>query len=693
MANIQVAIDGPAGSGKSSISKLIAQKIGFTHIDTGALFRTITLYALNNNITLDDESQYGFLNDIDIKFDDNSVLLNGVDVTKDIRTDIVTNNVSTVSKLKVVRDKMVEIERSAASHGCILMDGRDIGSVVLPNAQVKIFLTASASERAKRRYKELLDKGRTDLNLEDVKKDIIERDYKDSTREIAPLKQAHDAILLDTTSLSIDEVCSKIIEIINKKVGNRMMNENKEILSMEDINVEREVKVGDIVMGTVVQVDEREAYLDIKQPTEGKIFLNHFTNDKNITSFNGLIKNGDQFEVEITQITKNINKRCNDDHTVILCSRRNLIKGEEFKKLVELFENHTKFNVTVNKETEKGFFVDYNGFSLFMPKSQAVHGLKPKMDVKVVLLSVDENRLSGVVSSKEVFIEELEAAKASEFEHINEGDVVNAKVVKILPYACFLELGHLQLRLNLNEVSHLYINKIEDEIKLNDYIDVKVLSKNNGKVTVSRKALIDTPFVQYSNEHSIGETVTGKVVNKLPFGLLVELAPNVRGLLHSSEYSWNPNDNFNNCVNIDDEIEVCICGINVEKERIQLSRKALIDNPWARVEAHVGDVVSSKVTSVTDKGMEVEAFGVTGYISANEAMNRNNNSKLTDLFAEGDMVEAIVTELRPKEWVLRLSINKLARMKEKAQYEKYMSENEEEQANVTIGDLFKEYIK
>lgn len=219
MTNFSVAIDGPAGSGKSSISKLVAAKLNFTHIDTGALFRAVTLYVLENNIPLEDEDKYDFLDKIEINYKDNAIYLNGRNVSEDIRTDIVTKNVSAVSRLKVVRDKMIVLERKAASSGYVLMDGRDIGTVVLPNADVKIFLTASAEARAERRYKELCEKGITDITYEGVLADIIERDRKDSSRAIAPLKKADDAILIDTTSLTIAEVCGKIIEIIQNKVG------------------------------------------------------------------------------------------------------------------------------------------------------------------------------------------------------------------------------------------------------------------------------------------------------------------------------------------------------------------------------------------------------------------------------------------------------------------------------------------
>jgi cytidylate kinase len=217
MKNFQVAIDGPAGSGKSSICEIVAKRIGFTHIDTGAMYRAVTLEAMRRDIDLGDETQYNFIDSIDLIYQNDKTFLEGEDVSKEIRSIPVTRNVSLVSSLKRVRDKMVYFQRKSAEQGLVLMDGRDIGTVVLPSADVKIFLTASPEERAKRRLKELKEKG-ISSDYETVLEDIKVRDYKDSHRAIAPLKMANDAIEVDTTNLTIDEVCSRIIQIINERM-------------------------------------------------------------------------------------------------------------------------------------------------------------------------------------------------------------------------------------------------------------------------------------------------------------------------------------------------------------------------------------------------------------------------------------------------------------------------------------------
>lgn len=213
MSGFKLAIDGPAGSGKSTISKRIAQTLGWTHIDTGAMYRAVTLEALELGIDLHDSSQYLFLETMQIRYENNAIFINDRDVTEDIRNHNVTKNVSLVSSLPYVRRKMVELQTEAAENGYIVMDGRDIGTVVLPHADLKIFLTANLEERAKRRLKETLNKGK-DANINQIIEDIEVRDTKDSTREMSPLRKADDAIEIDTSNLSIDEVVHLIISKI-----------------------------------------------------------------------------------------------------------------------------------------------------------------------------------------------------------------------------------------------------------------------------------------------------------------------------------------------------------------------------------------------------------------------------------------------------------------------------------------------
>ena len=204
-----IAIDGPAGAGKSTIAKMVAEKLGYAYIDTGAMYRAVTYKFLQMHSSFDEEIVGKIADEINIVFlprdGVNMVFVDGMDVTEEIRSSEVTNNVSRVSAVSAVRVAMVNLQRKMGEDGGVVMDGRDIGTVVLPKADLKIFLVASVDERAERRYKENLSKG-IPTDLERLKIEISERDRKDSTRAISPLKQAEDAILLDSTGKTINEI-------------------------------------------------------------------------------------------------------------------------------------------------------------------------------------------------------------------------------------------------------------------------------------------------------------------------------------------------------------------------------------------------------------------------------------------------------------------------------------------------------
>ena len=223
MKKIQVAIDGPASAGKSTVAKIVAKKLHFIYCDTGAMYRSVTFAALKNHVKLDDDQALKeLLKTIEIRFvpaePEQRVFVNDEEVTQAIRTPEITNNVSLVSAQPSVRAELNKRLQEIAEAGGIVMDGRDIGTTVLPNAEVKIFLVASVHERAVRRFKENQTKG-IDTPLDVLEKEIEERDYKDSHREISPLTQAKDAVLVDTTSLTIDQVVDQILEIINQKTN------------------------------------------------------------------------------------------------------------------------------------------------------------------------------------------------------------------------------------------------------------------------------------------------------------------------------------------------------------------------------------------------------------------------------------------------------------------------------------------
>ena len=221
MKYISVAVDGPAGSGKSTITKMVAKNLGYNYVDTGAMYRGLTYDFLKNNLTELDEKKIELLLSkvkFEVKFIDRVqyVFVNGEDISEKIRTAEVSKFTSLFAKSPTVREFLIDTQRNLAMGNNIIMDGRDIASVVLPNADVKIFLTASVEERARRRVLDFERQGVVDIDFDKVKADIAARDYQDENRDIAPLVKVDDAVLIDTTNLTITEVVEKMTELIKK---------------------------------------------------------------------------------------------------------------------------------------------------------------------------------------------------------------------------------------------------------------------------------------------------------------------------------------------------------------------------------------------------------------------------------------------------------------------------------------------
>ena len=219
--SFNVAIDGPAGAGKSTIAKKVAKELGYIYVDTGAMYRAMALFLIKNHVEKEDQEAIGVKcqdADISIRYENGEqiVLLNGENVNGFIRTEEVGNMASVSSANPKLREKLVELQKKLAAEADVIMDGRDIGTCVLPNADVKVYLTASSAVRAMRRFKELEAKG-VDCDLTQIEADIIERDHRDMTREHSPLRQAEDAVLVDSSDMTIDQVVDKICSLAREK--------------------------------------------------------------------------------------------------------------------------------------------------------------------------------------------------------------------------------------------------------------------------------------------------------------------------------------------------------------------------------------------------------------------------------------------------------------------------------------------
>lgn len=457
------------------------------------------------------------------------------------------------------------------------------------------------------------------------------------------------------------------------------------------------LKVGQIVEGTVIKVEENTIYLDVQYTTEGKIHLDNYDKPAPDT-FIGFIKEGQKVKAKVQKIT--------DDPAQILLSRLPLLIEEKFDEIATLVETGETVKAKVKKILDKGLILNYGGHEVFLPYSLLDYDLLENKDAlknKTLEIQIIEATRKGrskriVGSRKVVFERERQEAyeqrlkdRQNELEDINTGDVLKGTVDKIEKHAATVRFDHVVGLLRISQVSHHRIEKIEDVLSLGQEIEVKVIKKEGNRLDLSMKALEPTPYESFYEAHKVGDTVTGTVFQKLPFGIIVEVAKDVRGLLHKNEFSWNPNDNFESFVKIGDEVTLSIIQMDPKKERIALSKKALEDNPWKNFTAKRGDVVSAKVTSVTKDGIEVEVQGATGFIHVSELSNERIG-KPEDYFAVGDEVKAVITDANRDQWQLKLSIKRILEQQERASYEQYL-EDDQEAETTTIGDLFADDLK
>ncbi len=457
------------------------------------------------------------------------------------------------------------------------------------------------------------------------------------------------------------------------------------------------LKVGQIVEGTVVKIEQNTIYLDVQYTTEGKIHLDNYDKPAPDT-FIGLIKEGQKVKAKVQKIT--------DDPAQILLSRLPLLIEEKFDEIAAIAESGEIVKAKVRKILDKGLVLFYLGNEVFLPYSLLDYDLlkdKESLSGKTLEIQIIEATRKGrskriVGSRKVVFEKERQEAyeqrlqdRQGELETINTGDVIKGIVDKIEKHAATVRFEHVVGLLRISQVSHHRIEKIEDVLSVNQEVEVKVIKKEGNRLDLSMKALEDTPYEKFYQAHKVGDTVTGTVFQKLPFGIIVEVEKDVRGLLHKNEFSWNPNDNFDSYVKIGEEISLTIIQMDPKKERVALSKKALEDNPWKNFTAKRGEVVKAVITNIIKDGVEVEVQGATGFIHVTELSNEKIG-KPEDYFAVGDEINAVILEANRDQWQLKLSIRRILERQERASFEQYL-EDDQESETTTIGDLFADEFK
>lgn len=596
-----ITIDGPSGAGKSTVAKLIADKLGFKYLDTGAMYRAVTLYMIENQVDIKNEEEViNALNKLNIGFDSNyRIYLDSQDITEDIRKEKVVKFVSEVSAISSVRRKMVDLQRDIAKEGNYILDGRDAGSVVFPNADYKFYLEASLEERAKRRYKEELSK-EIDISFEAVKESIKKRDKYDSNRKDSPLVVPENAIIIDTTNMTIDEVAEEITDIFLNKKTISIFNINSDNLRnregiMEDNNLSNEqerneflkaveefgegdnnnsYKVGNIVKGKIEKFDDSDVFINLNYKVEGKINRSEFEREPYI---------GEELEALIDSV--------DNDNGYFILSKAKLDKRRAQFVIEDAIKNNKSVKGIVKEVIKGGFNISIMGYQAFCPFSQIEinKGIKDEEHIgKEYDFKIIKKKGKDIVVSRRAYQEEKQNSNIETFlNNLKEGDIINGKVKNIERYGAFIGITEgLDGFLYRENMSWAKIINPKDIITRGEERAFKVLSidREKHRVDLGLKQLENDSWVQFIEEYHVGDIIKGEVTNIKKFGAFVKVYDDVEGLIHISDLSWNSHVNSpSDFVKKGAYLECKILAIDVPERKLTLGLKQAQENPWDTV--------------------------------------------------------------------------------------------------------------
>ena len=682
----KIAIDGPAGAGKSTIAKIIAKELNIEYIDTGAMYRAITLKALRLGIDMEDENAYSFLNQTELDICNGRFIMDGEDVSESIRTVEVTENVSTPSKIGVVRTFLVDYQRKISESKSVIMDGRDIGTVVLPNAELKIYLIASVECRARRRMLERELKG-IYKTLEETMEEIEVRDHKDSTRKISPLKCAEDAIVVDSSDMTIDEVVSEIIKLVNERG----------LIKMSETN--QKYYVGQTVKGTVTGVNSNAIYLEIEEGVKAVIYANDLLEMPTGKLYLEYAE-GAEFSAQVKSIAKD---KKHPDVVLLYLSTKLAYEAEQAeKKEKALQEKIAAFNAIkeadevinakVLRTTKNGAELVYNNTRLFLSyklsslSEEALNNMKGE-EIPVIVVYVNEERHFVSVSQIAAEKKQKRLAKEAAYGAIEVGQVLEGEVVSILAYGAIVKFGLASGLLHASEINHFPVRDVKKVLSVGQKVTVKVIKVEEEKIGLSMKALTTHPWELLKEQYHVGDVFEGTVKKIIPAGLIIDLTPEYSGLMPKVEYSWLVNEKYEGVVNEGDKILVKVMNIDDKKFRVSLSHRETVENAWSGVKAKKGDLVEVEVVRDVERGAEVSYNGVLGFLPVNEVSSAKRVTNVSDEFAAGTKVNAMVIDCDPSRAKLVVSVKAVELAKERESFDSYMKEQDKVNTGSTLGDL------
>lgn len=448
----------------------------------------------------------------------------------------------------------------------------------------------------------------------------------------------------------------------------------------------KNIREGMTVNGTVYQVKDSEVIVTIPHsPLEGTITLEHLTR-RPLSSAKELLQVGDNIEAEVIKKTDEI----------LLLSCLPIEERKAFDALQEVFNEDKSVEGMVVRSVKGGLIVKVDGFDCFMPASEASDTFTENLDsfvgqtLKVRVIEIKRNKV--VVSHKAVLKDAAKEAKAEELENIKVGDVLEGTVAKILDFGAFVRFNQAEGLLHISQISHYNVKHVSDVLTEGQTVKVKVIEAKNNKRSLSMKALEPTPWEQFAKAHKVGDSVQGKIVKKMKFGMLVEVARDVAGMLNKLDYSWDPRFNLAGNVEVGQEIEVKILSIDVKQGKMQLSKKHLEYNPWDDVKVKMGEGISGVVKAYQDNGALVEVQGVQAYLPIGE-IQEQRVERVQDVLKLEQVINATVIKFNPKEWQMVISKKEFEERAVREEYKKYLKTETKEDQSQTLGELFAEKFK
>lgn len=670
-----ITLDGPSGAGKSTVAKLAADKLRFKYLDTGAMYRAVTLYMLENHIDIKREDEVeNALNKLNIGFDSKCrIILDSKDVSDYIRSERVVKSVSEVSAISSVRKNMVDLQRNIAKDDNYILDGRDTGSVVFPNADFKFYIDASIEERAKRRYKEELEKGK-DISFNEVIESIKKRDRYDSNREDSPLIVPKNAIIINTTNMTINEVVEKITDIILNKESRTLdinpHNMREREGTMEDINLSKEqeerneflkaveqldgdnnnsYKVGNIIKGKIEKFDDTDVFINLNYKVEGKINRSEFENEPNT---------GDEIEAIIKGEDK--------DNGYFILSKSEFDKRKASILIEEAIKSGGSVKGMVKEVIKGGFNISITGCQAFCPFSQIElnRGIKDEEHIgKEYDFKIIKRKGKDIVVSRKVLQEETQNSNIDAFlNNLKEGDIINGKVKNIERFGAFVGITEgLDGFLAIPNMSWAKIINPKNIISKGEERAFKVLSidKEKRKVDLGIKQLENDSWVQFVEEYRIGDTIKGEVTTVKKFGAFVKVYDDVEGLIHISDLSWNSHVNSpSDFVKKGDYLECKILSIDVPERKLTLGLKQAQDNPWDTVNSDfpVRTTVKCKPKRILKNFAVFELpNGLEGICDIGDFDWKNNIVNIKDYVKDNEDIEMVIMAIDRDKQRIKLS--------------------------------------